>query len=155
MHFFALFALFALYCPFQASWPHDHFSQKNSHSIPSAITWQWANISHRKLYQTMRKIWPVQDQLYYVDLHVVQIILSVIYVITGICTIRQVFQFRSSWKLLCAARLLMMTTGQIFHIVWYSFRWDLLARCQVMADGMLWEFFYEKWSRGQLAWKGQ
>jgi hypothetical protein len=30
----------------------------------------------------------------------------------------------------------MMTTGQIFRVVWYNFRRDTLARCQVMADGV-------------------
>ena len=28
------------------------------------------------------------------------------------------------------------TTGQIFRIVWYSFRQDMLAHCQVIADGL-------------------
>ena len=32
---------------------------KKTHNNASAITWQWANVSHRKLYQMTRKIWPV------------------------------------------------------------------------------------------------
>ena len=35
----------------------------------------------------------------------------------------------------------MMTTGSIFRVVWYNFRWDTLAHCQVMADALLCEFF--------------
>jgi hypothetical protein len=32
----------------------------------------------------------------------------------------------------------MMTTGQIFHVVWYNFQRDMLPCCQVMADGVRW-----------------
>ena len=40
-----------------ATWPF--FVKKNSQNNTSAITWQWANISHWKLYQTKWKIWLV------------------------------------------------------------------------------------------------
>ena len=40
-----------------ATWPF--LVEKNCHKSPSAITWQRADVSCRKVYQTMRKIWPV------------------------------------------------------------------------------------------------
>ena len=52
-------------------------------------------------------------------------------------TTYQPFQFRNSWNLLSGARSLMMTTGQIFRVVWCSFRGEMLVRCRVMPDWLL------------------
>jgi hypothetical protein len=43
-----------------------------------------------------------------------------------------IFQLQISQELLCAAasaQSFMMTTGQVFRVVWYIFRRDTLARC--------------------------
>ena len=53
-------------------------------------------------------------------------------------TIYRTLQFQNSWNLLSAARSLMMTTGQFFRVVWYSFRGEMLICCRVMADWLLW-----------------
>ena len=48
-------------------------------------------------------------------------------------SVHTVTQFWRSWKWPYAARLLMMSSGRVFRVVWYKFRDATVARCRLMA----------------------